>query len=116
MHSSCCSRIDSSIRESIKYEKFTDVEYTLKDGTIKKKKDFVLATATSADFIRECKEYWPSFIAHHNYAKWLDADFVNVRKQLPRGTASIVIDYAENYTHKPPTEIQSKYFSQVNPL
>ena len=40
-------------------------------------------------------------------------DFNSLKRYLPRGRVAIVIDYAENYSHKPRYEHQSKYFSQV---
>lgn len=58
-------------------------------------------------------EYWPKFIAHHNDAKWLDDDFVALKLNLRRGHVAFVIDFAENYAHKPKFEHQSKYFTQV---
>lgn len=50
---------------------------------------------------------------HHNDAKWHDDDFLALKNKLPLGKAALVIDYAENYSHEPRFEHQSKYFSQV---
>lgn len=61
----------------------------------------------------ELKKYWPKFIAHHNDAKWHDDDFIAMKTKLPRGCVALVIDYAQNYSHEPRFEHQSKYFSQV---
>ena len=36
-----------------------------------------------------------------------------LKNKLPRGRAALVIDYAQNYSHEPRFEHQSKYFSQV---
>jgi hypothetical protein len=46
-------------------------------------------------------------------SRWHDNDFVAIKTKLPRGRAAAVIDYAENYSHEPRFEHQSKYFSQV---
>lgn len=64
-------------------------------------------------FLEALKAYWPKFIAHHNDAKWHDDDFVALKTCLPRSHVGLVIDYAENYSHQPRFEHQSKYFSQV---
>lgn len=66
-----------------------------------------------SEFLKDFKAYWPKFIAHHNDAKWHDDDFVSLRTLLPPRHVALVIDYAENYSHQPRFEHQSKYFSQV---
>lgn len=77
------------------------------------KKDFVAKELPFSEFRKEFKTYWPKFIAHHNDAKWLDDDFVSIRTKLPLGHVALVIDFAENYSHEPRFEHQSKYFTQV---
>lgn len=77
------------------------------------KKDFVSVELSFSQFKKKLAEYWPKFVAHHNDAKWLDDDFVAIRTKLPLGHAALVIDFAENYSHEPRFEHQSKYFSQV---
>lgn len=64
-------------------------------------------------FREKLETYWPKFIAHHNDAKWLDDDFVALKSNLKCEHVAFVIDFAENYSHKPKFEHQSKYFSQV---
>ncbi|WP_289460355.1 hypothetical protein, partial [Klebsiella pneumoniae] len=53
------------------------------------------------EFKEELAGYWPKFIAHHNDARWLDNDFAALKAKLRSGHIAIVIDYAENYSHKP---------------
>lgn len=77
------------------------------------KKDFVSVQLPFSEFKTKFVEYWPKFIAHHNDAKWHDDDFAALRLNLPRGHVAFVIDFAENYSHEPKFEHQSKYFSQV---
>lgn len=77
------------------------------------KKDFVSTELPFSEFKNKLAEFWPKFIAHHNDAKWLDDDFVSMRTHLPRGHVAFVIDFAENYSHEPRFEHQSKYFTQV---
>lgn len=77
------------------------------------KKDFVSRRVHFSEFLKQLKEYWPKFIAHHNDAKWHDDDFIALKTSLPLGHVGLVIDYAENYSHQPRFEHQSKYFSQV---
>lgn len=79
----------------------------------KEKKDFVSKQANFSEFLKDFKAFWPKFIAHHNDAKWHDDDFISLRSLLPHGHAGLVIDFAENYSHQPRFEHQSKYFSQV---
>ena len=98
---------------NIHFERWEAVSYTTKDGTSKKKKDFVSRSVPFSEFKAELAAYWPKFILHHNDAKWHDDDFIALKARLPRGHAALVIDYAENYTHEPHFEHQSKYFSQV---
>jgi len=99
---------------NVHYERWEAVHYTTKDGTQKKKKDFVSRSVPFSEFKAELSAYWPKFILHHNDAKWHDDDFIALKARLPRGHAALVIDYAENYTHEPHFENQSKYFSQVS--
>lgn len=76
--------------------------------------DFVSKQVPLSEFKQEFDNYWPKFIAHHNDAKWLDNnDFLALKRKLPRGRVAFVIDFAENYSHKPRFEHKSKYFSQV---
>lgn len=98
---------------SVKYESYEKIDYTTKDGTVKSKKDFISKVVPFSEFKQALVDYWPKFIAHHNDAKWHDDDFIAMKSKLPRGAAVIVIDYAENYSHEPHFEHQSKYFSQV---
>ena len=56
-------------------------------------------------------EYAPKFLWHHELAKWQDADWAELKQYFPRGTVVAVIDYAENYTHSPRMEHQSKWVS-----
>ena len=97
----------------VKVELYETTKYTLKDGSVKDKKDFVSKEIPFSTYKRELCEYWPHFIAHHNDSKWHDTDFSSLKTNLPRGKAAVVIDFAENYSHKPRREHQSKYFSQV---
>ena len=62
------------------------------------------------------REFWPKFIAHHNDAKWHDDDFASMRTMLRLGMVCVVIDFAQNYSHEPRFENQSKYFSQVQSI
>lgn len=97
----------------VKYESYEKIQYRTKDGTLKDRKDFVSKQVPFSTFKEEFDTYWPKFIAHHNDAKWLDNDFIALKSKLPRGRAAFVIDSAENYSHQPRFEHQSKYFSQV---
>ena len=98
---------------SVHYESYEKLEYTLKDGTVKEKKDFVSKTVPFSVYKAKFVEYYPKFVAHHNDAKWHDDDFISLKSKLPRCHCGLVIDYAENYSHEPREEHQSKYFSQV---
>ena len=97
----------------VKYESYEQVGYVTKDGTQKKKKDFVSKCVPFSEFKEDFCGYWPKYICHHNSAAWHDNDFLALKNKLPRGRAAIVIDYAENYPHEPHFEHQSKYFSQA---
>mmetsp|Transcript_37773 Transcript_37773/g.93779 ORF Transcript_37773/g.93779 Transcript_37773/m.93779 type:complete len:677 (-) Transcript_37773:42-2072(-) len=97
----------------VRYEKHQKVVYYCKDGTPRDKKDFVSVYVTFSEWEKEMREFWPVFIAHHNDAKWHDDDFASMRTMLRRGMACVVIDFAQNYSHEPRFENQSKYFSQV---
>lgn len=97
----------------VHYESYEKITYVTKDGTEKVKKDFVSKEVPFSEFKKALEEYWPKFLAHHNDAKWHDNDFVSLKLKLPRHRICMVIDYAENYSHKPRFEHQSKYFSQV---
>lgn len=122
----------------VHFESFQKIFYTTKDGTEKVdlspvlpystrdatfvrhhicmqvKKDFVSTQMPFSKFRQHLDEYWPKFIAHHNDAKWHDDDFVALKTNLRRGHVAFVIDFAENYSHEPRFEHQSKYFSQVH--
>ena len=98
---------------TVHYESYEKLPYFTKDGTRKEKKDFCSVDVPFSKFKEELEKYWPKFIAHHNDAKWHDDDFTALKNKLPRGRVGIVIDYAENYSHEPRFEHQSKYFSQV---
>ena len=98
---------------SLHYESYEKLEYTLKDGTVKEKKDFVSKTVPFSEYKAKFVEYYPKFVAHHNDAKWHDDDFISLKSKLPCGHCGLVIDYAENYSHEPCEEHQSKYFCQV---
>ena len=97
----------------VKLEMYEKVSYTCKDGTVKEKKDFVSKELPFSEFKTAVIKYWPKFIAHDNDARWHDADFNALKDQLPCGAVGLVIDYAENFSHEPRVEHQSKYFSQV---
>ena len=97
----------------VKFELYEKVSYVTKDGQTKEKKDFVSASLPYSQFEAKLKEYWPKFILHHNDAKWQDDDFAALMRRLERGCVGAVIDFAENYSHEPRFEHQSKYFSQV---
>ena len=97
----------------VKFESYEKITYTTKDGQTKDKKDFVAAELPYSEFEAKLKEYWPKFILHHNDAKWQDDDFASLMRRLERGCVGAVIDFAENYSHEPRFEHQSKYFSQV---
>ena len=64
-------------------------------------------------FVGELQKYWPKFIAHHNDAKWLDDDWLAMKRDLPCGHVVAVIDFAQNYAHEPRFEHQSNFFSQT---
>lgn len=97
---------------SVHYESYEKILYRTKDGTEKERKDFVSKEVPFSEFKSSFAEYWPKFIAH-NDAKWHDNDFAALKSKLPRHMAGLVIDYAENYSHQPRFEHQSKYFCQV---
>ena len=80
---------------------------------MKEKKDFKSAELPFSEFKPELVKYWPKFIAHDNDARWHDDDFTALKNELPIGQAGLVIDFAENFTHEPRIEHQSKYFSQT---
>lgn len=116
-----CGMCDEETRDTgsettalkVKYESYEKITYTTKDGTEKDRKDFVSVVRSFSEFKSKLEEYWPKFIAHHNDAKWHDDDFVSLKNSLKRGHVAMVIDFAENYSHQPRFEHQSKYFSQV---
>jgi hypothetical protein len=64
-------------------------------------------------FVNELEKYWPKFIAHHNDAKWLDDDWLSMKRDMPRTCCVAVIDFAQNYAHEPRFEHQSNFFSQT---
>ena len=97
----------------VKFESYEKITYTTKDGQTKDKKDFIAAELPYSEFEAKLKEYWPKFILHHNDAKWQDDDFASLMRRLERDCVGAVIDFAENYSHEPRFEHQSKYFSQV---
>lgn len=97
----------------VKFESYDKIKYTTKDGTDKDRKDFVSRQLPFSQFKSELMEYWPKFLAHHNDAKWHDDDFASIKARLRCGHVAAVIDFAENYSHQPRFEHQSKYFSQV---
>lgn len=80
---------------------------------MQEKKDFVSKKVSFSEFLQAFTSYWPKFITHHNDAKWHDDDFISMKTKLRRGHVVMVIDFAENYSHQPRFEHQSKYFSQV---
>ena len=47
-------------------------------------KEFVHKDVPISEFIQELQSYWPKFIAHHNDAKWLDADWAAMKTKIPR--------------------------------
>lgn len=103
----------SALAANLKFERYEKVEYRCKDGTVKVKKDFKSVEVPFSEFRADFVKYWPKFIAHHNDAYWHDTDFSSLKEKLPRGNAGVVIDFAENYSHEPRIEHQSKYFSQT---
>lgn len=103
----------SGLATKVKFERYEKVQYTCKDGTVKEKKDFQSVEVPFSEFKADFLKYWPKFIAHHNDAHWHDDDFQSLRDKLPLGQAGLVIDFAENYSHEPRIEHQSKYFSQT---
>ena len=60
---------------SVHYERFQKVEYALKNGKVRDRKDFVKCTVPISVLLDDMKEYWPKFICHHNDAKWQDKDW-----------------------------------------
>ena len=118
-----CGLCDDELRDpgstagkaiGIRYEKYTKIEYLDRHGAVKVKKDFrTTESVPISEFVKEVQGYWPKLIAHHNDAKWLDEDWLAMKKQLPRGSCVAVMDFAENYAHEPRYEHQSKYFSQT---
>ena len=66
-----------------------------------------------SEFVADVRKYWPKFISHHNDAKWLDDDWLCMKRDLPCGVGVAVIDYAQNYAHEPRFEHQSNFFSQT---
>lgn len=103
----------NELAAKVKFERYEKISYTCKDGTVKERKDFCSAELSFSEFRADFIKYWPKFIAHHNDARWHDDDFATLKSQLPLGFAGLVIDFAENYTHEPRIEHQSKYFSQT---
>ena len=98
----------------IRYEKYTKIEYLDRHGAVKVKKDFRTTDPVPiSEFVSEVRSYWPKFIAHHNDAKWLDDDWTAMKKNMPRGSSVVVVDFSENYAHEPRYEHQSKYFCQT---
>lgn len=76
-------------------------------------KDFVSRQQSFSGSKSDFAEYWPNCVAHHNDAKWHDDDFISLKNKLPRGHIAAVVDVAENFSHEPRFEHQSKCFSQV---
>jgi hypothetical protein len=108
-----CPRPHFPSAEQINYERYQKVQYRCKDGTEKEKKDFVAVKVPYSEWEKELRDFWPVYIAHHNDAKWHDDDFASMRTKLPINMIAVVIDFAQNYSHEPRFENQSKYFSQV---
>jgi hypothetical protein len=67
-----------------------------KDGTERKRKEFTSVTEPLEKFIEELRKVWPQFQRHHHEAKWQQDDWAYKKKNFPRGTFVVVMDYAEN--------------------
>ena len=103
--------------------KAVDDDWTPSDSRIsgeaaKSKPDFVLtetpfSTDNGEGLLDYMKEYWSTYIQHHDLSKHQDRDWENQRRYFPRGTFVSTQDYSENYHHQAKKEHQSAYFVEI---
>lgn len=76
--------------------------------------DFYTVKKPFKEFIAEMRECFDEeYVAHHEQSVWQDHDWTHQCRYFPRGSYCSVVDYAENYSHQPKNEHQSKYFSET---
>ena len=110
----CFKELTSNVTGTIiKYEKWGPQEYVLKSGETKTKYDFEECSAPLADFIKECEEYVPKFLQHHDLAVWQDEDWAATNRNLPRGHFTSVQDFSNSYKHEEKSEHQSQFFHSI---
>lgn len=97
----------------IKCQAYEHVDYTCKDGTIKKKKDFVPRELPYAEFEKLLREYWPKFVLHHDVGKWQDDETSHLKSHVARGTTFEIQDFGENYHIERKREHQTFYFCEI---
>ena len=97
----------------VKWEKWSDVTYTRKDGSEARRKDFVTVRTPLSELLNEMAGYFQKFIQHHECAKYQDQDWQGLKTQLPRHCCCSVQDFAENYTHIDKQQHQSKHWMET---
>lgn len=105
-----------SVLTAASREEHQSRHYMTKDKQVKDKKDFVTIKTSISTFLLALKEYWPTFIRHHQQAKLQDdaADHITnkLMAQTP-GLASTVQDFSQNASLQPKFQDMTRYFSEV---
>ena len=100
-------------KDEIKFDRWTQMEYTRKDDSTKEFYDFKETTVPFEQFYDEVKKMAPKFLVHHDLARSQDDDWDICQNNFPRGHFCSVQDFSEGHGHKTKDEHQSKYFNEV---
>lgn len=124
VHNKCASCKDLSLFQPclcqprselppIKCQLWKQMDYTLKDGTVKQKKDFVPVQVPFSEFEDELRKYWAKFMLHHDVGKWQDDETVHLKSHVDRGSTFEIQDFGENYHIERKREHQTFYFCEI---
>lgn len=97
----------------IKCQIWEKVDYTLKDGSIKQKSDFVPHVMPYSQWEALLRAYWPKFMLHHDVGKWQDDETTYLKSHIERGTTFEIQDFGENYHIERKREHQTFYFCEI---
>lgn len=97
----------------IKCQIWEKVDYTLKDGTIKQKSDFIPRELPYSEWEKMLRSYWPKFMLHHDVGKWQDDETRYLKSHISKGMTFEIEDFGENYHIERKREHQTYYFCEI---